>query len=381
VIQRRHQILYLVLVGSILATGACRQSGNERSLNEQRSKMQQAAGPPDQRTLAPLVKRAAPAVVNIAVLQASPADQNPLLRDPFFRRYYGLPSTAAAPRLAAGSGVIVDARQGVVITNHHVVNDARAIEVSLPDRRQFDAQLVGSDESTDIAILRIPARNLPELPLGNSDALQTGDYVVAIGNPFQLGQTVTAGIVSALGRGLSRDGYESYIQTDAAINPGNSGGPLIALDGSVVGINSAIYGPGANVGIGFAVPANTARFVMDQILAHGEVRRGRIGAAITETSPPQGGAVPPVAGALIAAVAPGLSAAKAGLRRGDVIIAANGQRTPTASSLRNAIGLTEAGREITLTVQRGGERSNIPVRVIAGGGTDMPGTSSAPFAQ
>lgn len=321
------------------------------------------AGPPDQRSLAPLVARAAPAVVSIAVLQSSPLEQNPLLRDPFFRRYFGVPEEALQPSLAAGSGVIVDSGRGLVLTNHHVIQNARAIEVALPDRRRFEAQLVGSDPLSDIAVLRIRGANLPQLALGDSDAVATGDYVMAIGNPFGLGQTVTAGIVSALGRGLSDTGYQSYIQTDAPINPGNSGGPLIAMDGTVIGINSAIFGPGANVGIGFAVPAITARFVMEQILEHGEVRRGQIGVAITETLPPPGGSAPPAAGALIAQVAPGSSAAAAGLRQGDIVVAADGRPTATAASLRNAVGLTQVGDEIRLIVQRGRERVEVPVQV------------------
>jgi serine protease DegQ len=317
----------------------------------------------DRRTLAPLVSRTAPAVVNIAVLQASPAEQNPLLQDPYFRRYLGVPDQALEPTIAAGSGVIVDGKRGIVLTNNHVVDGARQIEVALPDRRRFEAELVGTDKATDIAVLRIRGSDLPQLALGDSSRLRVGDYVVAIGNPFQLGQTVTAGIVSALGRGLSRDGYESYIQTDAPINPGNSGGPLIALDGSIVGINSAIFGPGANVGIGFSVPSRTARFVMEQILAHGAVRRGQIGVSITETLPPPGGSAPPASGALIAAVAPGSSAASAGLRPGDIVVGAAGQSIPTATALRNAIGLTEAGSRITLTVQRAGTRRDVPVEV------------------
>jgi S1-C subfamily serine protease len=319
--------------------------------------------PLDEQTLAPLVKRAAPAVVNIAVLQASPTEQNPLLRDPYFRRYFGIPDEALAPVLAAGSGVIVDGQRGLVLTNNHVVEGARQIEVSLTDRRRFPAELVGTDPATDLAVLRIRGPELPALPLGDSGRLQVGDYVVAIGNPFQLGQTVTAGIVSALDRGIDPQGYESYIQTDAPINPGNSGGPLIALDGSIVGINSAIFGPGANVGIGFAVPSSTARFVMEQILEHGEVRRGQIGVVVTETLPPPGGAEPPAAGALIARVMPGSPAARAGLRDGDIVVAAGGRPTRTAVALRNAIGLTEVGQSIPLTVQRAGERTELSVAI------------------
>ena len=221
--------------------------------------------PLNQLTLSPLVERVAPGVVNIAVMQPSPYEQNPLLRDPYFQRFLGVPEQALAPRMSAGSGFIVDAERGLVLTNHHVVENARAIEVTVGDRRMA-AQFVGSHPPSDIAVLRIPARGLTQLPLGDSDSLEVGDYVVAIGNPFEIGQTVTAGIVSALGQGR-RGGSPSYVQTDAPINPGNSGGPLINMRGEVIGINTAIIGPGqGNVGIGLAVPSNDARQVMEAIV-------------------------------------------------------------------------------------------------------------------
>jgi serine protease DegQ len=200
------------------------------------------------------------------VLQASPYEQNPLLRDPYFRDFLGVPDDAIEPRLSAGSGFVIDARRGLVITNNHVVENARAIEVTLGARTE-PARLLGIDPSHDIAVLQISARGLNQLPFGNSDQLLVGDYVVAIGNPFQVGQTVTAGIVSAIGRPRQGSG-PSYVQTDAPINPGNSGGPLINMRGEVVGVNTAIIGPGeGNVGIGLAVPSNVARQVVDTILA------------------------------------------------------------------------------------------------------------------
>ena len=214
-------------------------------------------------TFAPLVRRVAPAVVNIAVAQPSPYAQNPLLRDPVFRRYFGVPDTALQPRLSAGSGVIVDAQRGLVLTNRHVVAEAQAIVVMLQDQRRFTARLVGYDRTTDLAVLRIPPERLMALPMGNSDAMAVGDYVVAIGNPFGIGQTVTAGIVSALRRGVTPESREGLIQTDAPINPGNSGGPLINMRGEVIGINTAILAPGeGNVGIGFAIPSAVARRVV-----------------------------------------------------------------------------------------------------------------------
>ena len=222
-------------------------------------------GSPPPRTLAPLVEQTAPAVVNIAVLQPSPALQNPLLRDPFFRRYFGVPDSALQPTIAAGSGVIVDDKQGLVVTNFHVIQNATAVEIGLRDRRQFRAELVGAAPELDLAILRIRGNNLPALPLGDSAKLAVGDPVVAIGNPFGLGQTVTAGIVSATDRGISTGDPRRFIQTDAPINPGNSGGPLINSRGEIIGINSALISPNeGNVGIGFAIPSNVVRDVLAQ---------------------------------------------------------------------------------------------------------------------
>lgn len=216
-------------------------------------------------SLAPLVRKTAPAVVNIAVLQPSPAEQNPLLQDPFFRRYFGVPDAALQPTIAAGSGVIVDAGRGFVITNFHVVQNAQRVEVGLKDGRHFPADPVALAPDLDIAVLRIDAKNLPSLKLGDSSKLSVGDYVLAIGNPFGLGQTVTAGIVSATNRGIGTDDPRRFIQTDAPINPGNSGGPLIDSRGDVIGINSALFSPDqgkGNVGIGFAIPANLVRSVV-----------------------------------------------------------------------------------------------------------------------
>jgi S1-C subfamily serine protease len=220
-------------------------------------------------TLAPLVKASAPAVVNIAVEQPSPAEQNPLLQDPFFRRYMGVPDSAMQPVISAGSGAIVDGARGLVITNFHVVQNARSVEVGLKDGRHFPAEPVALAPRLDLAVLRIGARDLPSLKLADSNKLEVGDYVVAIGNPFGIGQTVTSGIISATDRTLGQSDPRRFIQTDAPINPGNSGGPLIDLQGKVVGINSALFSPDrgqGNVGIGFAIPANVVR----QVLAEAE---------------------------------------------------------------------------------------------------------------
>jgi S1-C subfamily serine protease len=225
------------------------------------------AGPPEE-SLSPLVKKTAPAVVNIATLQPSPAEQNPLYQDPFFRRYFGIPDAALQPTIAAGSGVIVEGKRGLVITNFHVVRNAQAVEVGLKDGRKLAADPVVLAPELDLAVLRIDGKDLPSLPIGDSSKLEVGDYVVAIGNPFGLGQTVTSGIISATDRPLGRNDSRRFLQTDAPINPGNSGGPLIDLDGRIIGINSALFSPSqteagaGSVGIGFAIPSNDVKKIL-----------------------------------------------------------------------------------------------------------------------
>ena len=317
-------------------------------------------------TLAPLIAQVTPAVVNISIKSRSPAEDNPLLRDPFFRRFFNVPDRPPQ-EMAAGSGVIVDARQGLVITNHHVIKNAAQVIVTLKDRRQFPATLIGADPATDIAVLKIEAPNLTAMKLGDSDQLNVGDFVVAIGNPFGLGQTVTSGIVSALGRsGLNIEGYEDFIQTDASINPGNSGGALINLQGKLIGINTAIIGPsGASVGIGFAVPVNMARGVMTQLVRFGEVRRGRLGIDFEDLAPDAAVALklPTADGALISTVQPDSPAAKAGLRRGDVVLAFNGRPVRSGPDLRNRLGLTPVGDTIELTVFRDGNKLTVKLQI------------------
>jgi len=317
-------------------------------------------------TLAPLIAQVTPAVVNISIKSRSPAEDNPLLRDPFFRRFFNVPDRPPQ-EMAAGSGVIVDARQGLVITNHHVIKNAAQVIVTLKDRRQFPATLIGADPATDIAVLKIEAPNLTAMKLGDSDQLNVGDFVIAIGNPFGLGQTVTSGIVSALGRsGLNIEGYEDFIQTDASINPGNSGGALINLRGELIGINTAIIGPsGASVGIGFAVPVNMARGVMTQLVRFGEVRRGRLGIDFEDLAPDAAVALklPTADGALISTVQPDSPAAKAGLRRGDVVLAFNGRPVRSGPDLRNRLGLTPVGDTIELTVFRDGNKLTVKLQI------------------
>jgi serine protease Do/serine protease DegQ len=320
-------------------------------------------------TLAPVVNQVTPAVVNISVVTRAPMEDNPLFRDPFFRRFFNIPDRQPRREQAAGSGVIVDAARGYVLTNHHVVKDAEQVLVTLKDRRQFQAKLVGSDPGTDVAVVQIEARNLTALRFGDSDQLNVGDYVLAIGNPFGLGQTVTSGIISALGRsGLSPEGYEDFIQTDASINPGNSGGALVSLRGELIGINTAIIGPsGGNVGIGFAVPSNMARAVMDQIVKHGEVRRGRLGIEMVDVVPEVAKkfGLSSLEGVAIAVVQPGSPAEKAGLKERDVILAMNGRTLHSAAELRARLGLTAVGDEVELRIHRGGEMRMIRVKVAA----------------
>jgi Do/DeqQ family serine protease len=322
-------------------------------------------------SLAPMLARITPGVVNIAV-KGRVREQNPLLQDPFFRRFFNLPQNQQPEERetqATGSGVIVDAAQGYVLTNGHVVENATRIEVTTKDNRRFTAKLVGIDTDTDVAVLQIPAQNLTAVPMANSDQLQVGDFVLAIGNPFGLGQTVTSGIVSALGRsGLGIEGYEDFIQTDASINPGNSGGPLVNLQGQCVGINTAILAPGGgNIGIGFAVPINMARSVMEQIIRYGVVTRGRIGVAIQDLTPDLAQAMNTrhTTGAVIARVDPASPAERAGLHTGDLVVAVNGVAVHSGTQLRNMIGLSGIGQDVSLTVDRRGSEYGVSVRVEA----------------
>ncbi len=328
-------------------------------------------------TLAPLVKQVTPGVVNISTsgkvrIEDSPLFSDPnfrrFLEDPRFRRFFSLPDPQAEREThSIGSGVIVDARGGYVLTNHHVVKDADEILVTLKDRRALKAELIGSDPQTDIAVLRVEAPDLKALPLGDSDQLEVGDYVVAIGNPFGLGQTVTLGIVSALGRsGLRLEAYEDFIQTDAPINPGNSGGALVDLHGQLIGINTAIVAPtGGNVGIGFAIPINMARLAMEQIIEYGEVRRGRLGIVIQDITPDlaKGLRLESLDGALISQVVPGSPAADAGLEPGDVIHSIDGKEVRRVADLRNEIGLRRIGEEVELEISRRGKRRKVTLAI------------------
>ena len=321
-------------------------------------------------SLAPLIERIAPTVVSIAVRGTVATARNPLFDDPRFRPFFESPPGPAEREFqAVGSGVIVDAAQGYVLTNSHVIANAVEIGVTLRDGRHFEAKRIGDDPESDIAVIQIPAEDLTALPSGDSDALRVGDYVVAIGNPFGLRNTVTSGIVSAKGRsGLGIESYEDFIQTDASINPGNSGGALVDLRGELVGINTAIIGPrGGNVGIGFAIPINMAESLMAQLIAHGEIRRGRIGVRIQDLTPDLAEAfgVASANGALIASVVADSPAQDAGLRDGDIIVAVNGAPIRNAAALRGKIGSFAAGDTLSVEYLRNGERRTLEVRLGA----------------
>jgi serine protease Do/serine protease DegQ len=316
-------------------------------------------------SLAPMLKHVTPAVVNVAT-RGTVREQNPLLNDPFFRRFFDVPN---APRerefQAAGSGVIVDAKNGYIVTNAHVIENATEITVQLLDNRSLTAKVVGRDEGSDLAVLKVQATNLVDIPIADSDLLEVGDFVVAIGNPFGLGHTVTSGIISALGRsGINPEGYEDFVQTDASINPGNSGGGLVNLGGQLVGINSAILSrTGGNIGIGFAIPSNMMKTVMQQLIKYGEVRRGVLGVNIQTLSPDiaESMGLGSTQGALVSQVIDGSAAEKAGIKAGDVVTAINGKPVKDAAALRNAIGLLRIGDKVDISLMRDGK----PRRVTA----------------
>lgn len=323
-------------------------------------------------SLAPLIKQVSPAVVNISTV-ATQTVRNPLLNDPFFRHFFQVPPGAETQQRrtqSAGSGVIIDAANGTVVTNYHVVDGANEINVGLQDGRSLKAKLVGSDPEVDIAVLKIDPNKISALKLGESDNAEVGDFVIAIGNPFGLGQTVTTGVVSALGRkGLGIEGYENFIQTDASINPGNSGGALINLQGELIGINTAILGPnGGNIGIGFAIPVRMVKNSVDQIVKFGAVKRGQLGVVIQDLTPDLADAFSiehGQRGVLVAQVQPESAAAKAGIQAGDIVVSAAGRPVESAAELRNEIGAMRIGDVIKLTVLRDGKSRSFDVKVGA----------------
>lgn len=318
-------------------------------------------------TLAPILDRVSPAVVNISTT-AAVSKRNSLMDDPFFRQFFDSTETESAPAAQSlGSGVIVDAARGLVVTNNHVVEDAAEILITLSDGRETKAKVVGTDPQADIAVIKIDEPNLVEVAWADSSLLRVGDFCIAIGNPFGLGQTVTSGIVSAIGRsGLGIEDFEDFIQTDASINPGNSGGALINLRGELIGINTAIVGPGGgNVGIGFAIPSNMASDILEQLVEFGEVRRGALGIAAQPLTPELAEAldIDSRYGVVIGRIRSGSAADKAGLQVGDVITVIDGRPVRDISAVKNRIGLVRLGQRLQLKVLRDNVEINIDATV------------------
>ncbi len=342
-------------------------------------------------SLAPMLQRVTPAVVSVHAKQRVRVN-NPFANDPFFRRMFpNVPQERINQSL--GSGVIVDAARGYVLTNHHVIEGADEVSVTLADGRTLTADFVGSDADTDVALMKIPAQNLSAIPLADSGKLNVGDFVVAVGNPFGVGQTVTSGIISAVGRSnIPGVGFQNFIQTDASINPGNSGGALVNLRGELVGINTASFNPqgsmAGNIGLGFAIPANLAGDVMRQLAATGEVRRGTLGIDTQDVDERLARVLglDNARGALVTRVYPDSAAATAGLQPQDVIVAANGQRIDDSEALRNFQGLQAANARVTLDVRRDGRPLQLTTglreqpRSLAGLALD-PRLAGATFAE
>ncbi|MFK5894510.1 MAG: DegQ family serine endoprotease [Pseudomonadota bacterium] len=341
-------------------------------------------------SLAPMLDKITDAVVNISTLSKISSQrtyqQQDLYNDPFFRRFFSQQpplkySEPAHKQQNLGSGVIINAKSGYILTNHHVIADADSISVTLKDGRKFTAELIGTDAKTDISLLKIPSEKLTEISLSDSDILRVGDFAVAIGNPYGIGQTVTSGIISALGRNnLGIEGYEDFIQTDASINPGNSGGALVNLNGELIGINTAILSKsGGNVGIGFAIPINMIKSVMDQLIKHGKVTRGILGVHIQDLTAELASAlgINKTSGAIIAQVVANSAAERAGLKNGDIITKSKNKQVKNAADLRNSIGLTRPGETVKLELIRGNK--NITVIAKIGGEADEKALSGNSF--
>ena len=345
----RRSVRALTALGFTLSLGLASGLVQAQSLPQQ-------AGDQALPSLAPIIDEVSPAVVNISV-SGSVNTSNPLSRDPFFGQF--LPPPGQRQIQSAGSGVIVDADNGYILTNFHVIENADEITVALVDDRALEATVVGSDADSDIAVLQVEPEGLEEMPLGDSEQIRVGDFVLAIGNPFRLRHTVTSGIVSGLGRtGINPEGYEDFIQTDASINPGNSGGALINLRGELIGINTAIFSSsGGNIGIGFAIPVNMAQSVMNQIISFGGVRRGLLGVNIGTVTPAiaESYELGNTSGAFVTEVTSGSAAEAAGLQIGDVIVSIDGESMDGPGSLRNSIGLLRPGDTVEVGYMRDGE--------------------------
>ena len=375
-------VLSAASVGLLAASMSLSAPANSQSVFSPRASAESQALTVDSRgvlTMAPLLERVKPAVVSIetsgkksATASSSRGPTGEMSPEELLERFFGpgmrgQQAPRSRSRASIGSGVIVDARNGYIITNHHVIDDAGEIYVKLEDRRELEAELVGSDPKTDIAVLKVKASGLVDVPFANSRDVKVGDYTIAIGNPFGLGHTVTQGIVSAKGREFrGGSNYEDFVQTDASINPGNSGGALVNSRGELIGINSAIMSrSGGNNGIGFAVPARMAKSVMEQLIENGEVRRGRIGVAIQDITPDLRDAMrlSTSSGALVSSVSDDSPAEKAGLAEGDIIVGFNGDDIFDASDIRNAVGYVQPGERADITYLRDGKRRTTKIDV------------------
>ena len=364
-------VVCLVIV--IASFGACNRGQNDPDYRLTSNPNSSTANPGANPTVMPVasyadvVSKTAPAVVTIhSSRRVRQPQQFPFMDDPFFRQFFGERSPqppAERTRLGLGSGVIIDSN-GYVITNHHVIDGAEEIRIDLSDGRSLQARLVGSDPPSDLAVLKIDASNLPILVLGDSDKTRVGDVVLALGNPLGVGQTVTMGIISAKGRqtGLSNGSFEDFLQTDAPINQGNSGGALVSTNAELIGINSQILSPsGGSIGLGFAIPSNMARTVVEQLIRSGGVRRGQLGVTVLKipSEPATELGVTEGPGVVVYQVQAGSAAERAGLRRGDVITALNGEEIREPNTFRNKIAATAPGGEVTLTVKRGGNQQQV----------------------
>ncbi|HYG80694.1 MAG TPA: Do family serine endopeptidase, partial [Pyrinomonadaceae bacterium] len=372
---RRSFGTFVVVIALGLALGGCRRGAEEPEFKLPRPAEPAGgapAGPVNHNSYADVVARVAPAVVTIRAVRLSRLPrQHPFLDEETLQDFFGRGGQQrqapvqprSVPQRALGSGVVISP-DGYIVTNHHVVDGAEEITVEFSDRRALPAKLVGNDPPSDLAVLRVEAKDLPVLTLGDSDRVRVGDVVLAVGNPLGVGQTVTAGIISAKGRrtGLSDGSFEDFLQTDAPINQGNSGGALVNTSGELVGINSQIFSPtGGNIGIGFAIPSNMTRSVTEQLISGGRVRRGQLGVvvqAVTEEIAQSLG-LKEVRGVIVGSVQRGSAADRAGLRQGDVITAFNGTPVGAPNELRNLVAATQPGTEVTLTLNRDGRQEEV----------------------
>ena len=347
--------------------------------------MPSAVGDTPVPSLSPMIKRVSPAVVNISTqgtIKQSQHSSNPLLDDPFFRRFFDQPELGPHKFQSAGSGVIFDAKNGYIVTNAHVIENASEITVTLQDGHDLKAEIVGTDTASDVAVLKVKSDKLSQMALGDSSKVEVGDFVVAIGNPFGLAHTVTSGIISGLSRsGVTADNYEDFIQTDASINPGNSGGALVNLKGELIGINTAILSrSGGNIGIGFAIPVNMAHNVMDQLVSFGTVKRGLLGVTTHNVTPEiaQIYGLPDSQGALVSQVVEGSAAEKAGIRTGDVIASLNGQALKTNSELRILISQLRAGQRVEVGLIRDGKPQKVTATIMESSANAAPQRETSP---